>query len=881
MSALILHLEYYTNATERLSFFYQTSEGVEGRLDLQTSDLANWRGEMEVPAGTLWIEGAYRVVRNDGDGIVRQEDESTRRFYIEKRSRIEVFDSWTEKGIPSVFRHAAFSKCVFGQHRGTLCKGLRHDQHLLLVSALPSPKGFRWGVLGNTKSLGGWQPEKAVALERTNTYEWACPLKTSDFSSKLEYKIVLIDENSAGHVLWERGENRTLPVGPTTVKNTSAFVFASSPRFDLPMWRGAGIVVPVFSLRSQTSFGIGDFGDLRKLVDWASSVGMSAIQILPINDTTRNGQWGDSYPYSAISVFALHPLYIDLEEWKDTDVYQKYRAQGDELNDLPELEYERVFKLKMEILRELFRVEGRKVLASEAYKEFTAQNRSWLDPYARFCQLRDEQGTANFREWKLRNNLKARPTVGPGFYSFLQFLLYRQLTAVREHAEQCGILLKGDIPIGIARDSVPAWKDEKYFHFDGSAGAPPDAFAANGQNWGFPTYNWEEMEKNGFRWWKKRIRNMSKFFHAYRIDHVLGFFRIWTIPINQIYGTLGYFRPALPMSGDEIAHYGFNQPVFLYTRPHVSNRDMSQMAEHLNVHELMNFFQKEGGYYTLKPEASTQRKIVRLTADDNLRQCLLDVCADVLFIEDPEKKGFYHPRISAQYTQAYRNLPPDQQAAFNRLYDDFFYRRHNQFWAEGAVKKLSALISAAPDSEDHEELRTLLPCAEDLGMVPDGVKEVLQRLSILSLEIQTMPKDPKRRFGLLADVPYMAVDTIATHDMPPLRLWWKQNPGDAQAFWNEVLWRPGAAPAEADPATCEQILRNHLGSPAMLSLHAFQDWTAIDGSVANPNPDMEQINIPADPNHHWRYRMHITLEDLFAATNFNEHVRMLIRNSGR
>jgi len=253
----------------------------------------------------------------------------------------------------------------------------------------------------------------------------------------------------------------------------------------------------------------------------------------------------------------------------------------------------------------------------------------------------------------------------------------------------------------------------------------------------------------------------------------------------------------------------------------------------------------------------------------------------VLFIEDPEKKGFYHPRISAQYTQAYRNLPPDQQAAFNRLYDDFFYRRHNQFWAEGAVKKLSALISAAPDSEDHEELRTLLPCAEDLGMVPDGVKEVLQRLSILSLEIQTMPKDPKRRFGLLADVPYMAVDTIATHDMPPLRLWWKQNPGDAQAFWNEVLWRPGAAPAEADPATCEQILRNHLGSPAMLSLHAFQDWTAIDGSVANPNPDMEQINIPADPNHHWRYRMHITLEDLFAATNFNEHVRMLIRNSGR
>ena len=302
-------------------------------------------------------------------------------------------------------------------------------------------------------------------------------------------------------------------------------------KFDRAGFRGAGTAVPVFSLRSESDFGIGEFNDLKDLVDWAVKTGQCIIQILPINDTTRKGEWKDSYPYSPVSSFALHPIYIHLQDLgiKETAAFKK---EQQELNALPEIDYPRVYKSKMALVRKAFTARGQKDLESAACRKFIKENAYWLDEYAEFCAKRDGNE--------------------PEYHKWIQFHLDKQLSAQVKYARSKGISLKGDLPIGVSQDSADAYYHPELFNLDSSAGAPPDYFSQDGQNWGFPTYNWDEMAKDDYAWWKSRLRKMSQYFDAFRIDHILGFFRIWEIPAEQKSGLMGHFNPALPYSADEI-----------------------------------------------------------------------------------------------------------------------------------------------------------------------------------------------------------------------------------------------------------------------------------------------------------------------------------------
>ena len=202
------------------------------------------------------------------------------------------------------------------------------------------------------------------------------------------------------------------------------------------------------------------------------------------------------------------------------------------------------------------------------------------------------------------------------------------------------------------------------------------------------------------------------------------------------------------------------------------------------------------------------------------------------------------------------------------------------------MKKIPAVTDSSDTCNPSLQLypiagKGMLPCAEDLGMVPASVKGVLERLQILSLEIQRMPKAYGVRFGRLSDNPYLSVSTIATHDMPPLRLWWTESTEQAQAFWEQALHHPNNAPTEATPEVCEEVVKQHLQSPSMLCLIALQDWFAISPSLRSKHPEEEQINVPANPNQYWRYRMHITLDELLQSSDFNEKVRALISMSCR
>ena len=876
MAHIRFSIQYETRWGEVLCLDYKTQTQTTETLVLETLDGKNWNAEIEVPSSIESFHYVYRIYNNAGQ-IVRSENGIDRVFYIGHRSQILICDRWQLEDCATVLSRTAFTDCIYRRQGGApALMELLSAPYLLLMHAVPPAEGWRWGVLGSSSALGKWNPENVKFLQRTDVYEWGMALSSADFVDGVSYKYVLVNTHNPSEIIWEEGPNRII-APQSLLKNETAVQMDNTPLVDIKPWHGAGVVIPVFSLRSKESFGIGDFGDLHCFIDWAADAGFSAVQLLPINDTTSSSTWRDSYPYNGISVFALHPIYLDLREWRKTKAYAAHKERGRVLNSLAVLDYEAVLKEKQAFMRDLYAEIGEHVVKSLSYIEYCHENSGWLNDYARFCTLRDMNRTANFRDWKIKDvvgdkNMEA--TVQ--FHCFIQYLLHCQMSAVHEYARSRGVILKGDIPIGICRDSAPAWVHGPLFHFDGQAGAPPDAFSKQGQNWGFPTYNWEEMSKDDYAWWRARLSHMGKYFDAYRIDHVLGFFRIWEVPIDQVYGVLGRFRPALPLSVDEIKSFGFTENVRRYSKAFVHTPYLEEKEKQLDGVVLRNYFEEVSeDVWELKPDYDTQRKIMKLVPEGNVRDILLDVVSEVLFIEDAEKKYHYHPRIGAQGTDVFNHLSYYEQDAFNRIHDDFFYFRHNDFWAREAIKKILKVTDYSGSTH------SMLPCAEDLGMVPASVKGVLDELHILTLEIQSMPKTYGVRFANLKENPYLSVATIATHDMPPFRLWWKEDRERAQAFWTDVLHRQGEAPAEASAEVCEQIVSMHMESGSMLCLLALQDLLSIDENLRHPHPEAEQINVPSNPNQYWQYRMHINIEDLMQATSFNEKLRALVLRSGR
>lgn len=662
-------------------------------------------------------------------------------------------------------------------------------------------------------------------------------------------------------VTWQGREKRSEWVfcphsfDPKEVADPSLPVIQRDSWMDAPEdFRVAGTLIPVFSLRSRRSFGVGDFGDLRMMVDWVATTGQRLLQILPINDTTSSHTWGDSYPYSCISVFALHPQYVELgalpalKNEADRTRFEKLRQ---ELNGLQQIDYERVNAAKLEYLHLIFEQEGKKILASKAFKEFFVESEEWLMPYAQYCTLRDTFGTGDFSQWpeeyrryrmespnliieKLQAEKKAgesqegeAPHSASGFeqsvsfWYFVQFVLSQQLSAVHSYARTRGVLLKGDIPIGVARYGCDVWQEPRYFNLNGQAGAPPDDFAEDGQNWGFPTYNWDEMLRDGCQWWERRFRNMARYFDAYRIDHVLGFFRIWEIPVPVKSGLLGQFSPALALTRDEIHRWGIS-------------------------------------------EETLRNTVCPIIKDP-------DVSTNVLFLRDHKNPELFHPRISAQKTEVFRQLPEQEKQAFMALYEDYFYHRNNQYWYEEAMQKLPKLVKAT----------RMLCCAEDLGMVPACVQWVMDELGILSLELESMPKEPWTRFGHVERNPRRSVATISSHDTPTLRMWWDEDYERTQDYYNSILGLDGPAPHPLSGSLARYIIQRHIDCPSMLCVIALQDWLAIDEHLRLKDANAERVNIPANPHHYWRYRMHLNIEDLKHDKQFTEGIREMVVRGNR
>ena len=860
-------------------------EATQNIFKLNYFDEQSWHGTLDTQSFGIKSKLSYscHIIHNYGEREEEIIPVKTVSIKHEKKQDINIYEQIIlQHNYDTAYNSKAFQVLLKKDKKHKVKeKECKHPTHIFKITAPVMHSRYAVCISGGGRHLNDWDKSAPVFLHKKKNY-WTVELNLAKEGFPLEYKICLYDFETDTIVHFEEGSNRILHINDGHEKLNILFLHAPFTNFH---WRGAGVNIPVSSLRSHKSWGIGDFADLHLLADWAHKTGLKMIQLLPVNDTTATYTAKDSYPYSAISPFALHPLYLNIQKLATSSSIEfspELILKVEKLNAKPSLDYEAVSALKMQAVKIIYQSLKKTFKDDFAWMEFFDLNRHWLVPYAVFCYLRDKNGTADFNKWQKMQQYKedeVQEFASPDneqyeaicLHYFMQYHLHLQLKDAVDYAHKKNIIYKGDLPIGIGRCSVDSWMYPHLFHMDLQAGAPPDYYSVKGQNWSFPTYNWQAMAADGYKWWRQRMEHLGNYFDAIRIDHVLGFFRIWSIPLTGVEGTLGFFQPAHPMPAQEFINSNilidknrFCQP---YINDNMLNNYFAENAEwvkqvfltHNNFKKEYNSQQKISAFFKLNP----QKK--------NLQDKLLLLMSEVILIEDEKLPDHYHFRINMFLTESYEHLPAETKYALEKLYQQYFFSNQNNLWEAEGIKKLTAL-KATTD---------MLLCAEDLGMVPAFMERVLQQLKILSLQVQRMSKNAADSFADPKHAAYMSVVTPATHDTTTVRQWWQHERAHIQYFYNNILGHHGDAPKDCAPWISKAVIEQHLFSPAMWGVFLLQDLLGIDEIIRLKNSDAERINDPSNPDHDWNYRMHITLEELLKEENFNSTLKEMIVHSGR
>lgn len=851
-----------------------------------------WHFALEItdkkPSGIL----RYQYELHNTGKISTPDWESERSIDLGEHTKgdVQIIDTWNDAGAyENAFATQPFKNIFFKQDSNPAkVKQATKFTHEFRAKAPMLRAGESLCLLGTGNGLHDWSTTQPILMNRNGDW-WSARADLGKDDFPLAYKYGIWDNNTKKFSRFEDGDNRVLYFAgdaSNAVVLHDGFVRVPNDGF-----KGAGVAIPVFSLRTDQSYGTGEFSDLKPLADWASSIGLKIIQLLPVNDTSATSTWTDSYPYAAVSAFALHPLYLNIKSVagkKHAALLKNFDKKQKQLNSLDTVDYEAVMQEKSTAIRLLYDAMAAETFADKAYQAYFEENKHWLVPYAVFTWLKEQNGTSDFYQWKKysvyqQKEIDALTAAGSkqlkdiALHYFVQWQLHLQLKDAADYAHAKGLAIKGDIPIGIYRYSCDAWVAPELYNMSRQTGAPPDDFAEKGQNWGFPTYNWERMKADNFAWWKQRFEQMSLYFDAFRIDHILGFFRIWSIPLDAIEGILGRFVPAIPVREQEFWQEGIGFNKDRFCRPYISERVLWEVFGDDAIHARQFLQVNEAtGTYDLKAEFESQQKVQQWmdqqpASDLNirLRDGLFNLIANVILLQD--EQGNYHFRFGIDKTTSFRYLDDTIKAKINALYINYFFRRQDDFWQREAMEKLPALKRGT----------NMLICGEDLGMVPGCVPDVMNDLGILSLEIQRMPKKTGSTFFHPKDAPYLSVVTPSTHDMSTIRGWWEEDRKLSQRFYNEQLQREGDAPFFCEPWINRAIIEQHIYSPAMWSIFQLQDLMGSDGDIRRENPNDERINVPANPKHYWQYRMHLSLADLMGKKGFNDDLKEMLVGSGR
>lgn len=450
---------------------------------------------------------------------------------LEDGSIIEIYDEWMDNSHPAnILATCAFTKVILPNRPQVLSGSLKRN-HSSVNEAIVRFQVWDWEVqdgqeicvTGGVSQLGNWQMQQVLRMTQSKRACWEAEISVPLNAFPVTYKYA-VGKQGDEHLLLEHGESRIAALPITENSRAPAMLIQHDGYFRRERrWRGAGVAIPVFSLRSNDSIGCGEFADIPLLAKWCADVGLNILQILPVVDTSVSNSWRDSYPYSSLCVCALHPMYLRLSLLAD-DFTQEIKEDIEHARtalDLPEVDYEATMEAKLRIARAVFTSCGQETLQSDEYQIFWEENKDWLRPYSVFCFLRDLFGTSEHWKWgvfskptpEVLNRISGESTEWHQtikFHCYLQFHLHRQLKSASLTAAGLKVALKGDLPIGVDKRSVDTWLTPHLFRMNKSTGAPPDYFDPKGQNWGFPTYNWEEMAVDDYRWWKRRLLHMSQ-----------------------------------------------------------------------------------------------------------------------------------------------------------------------------------------------------------------------------------------------------------------------------------------------------------------------------------------------------------------------------------
>lgn len=798
------------------------------------------------------------------------------RFSLKGKGIIKVtYENIESRKLKKLGRNPMFS-IVAEKTKPVKMKAVKEPTHIFRSSAGILEENKYLCITGSAKKLNQWNPGEPIILDPKKKLK----LNFSKEHFPIEYKMAVWDAKEKKITAYEHGSNRVIE--KTDLDNELNIIFLPEV-FNSFAWKGAGINVPVSALRREGGWGTGEFTDLHKLVDWAADAGFKMIQLLPLYDTTATFTDKDSYPYNPLSSFALHPQFLNVQKLATAcsfEISEEHKAERERLESAASLDNPAVMKLKLAVLREIFAVEKEDFKDDMDWFSFFDLNREWLTPYAAFCCLRDKYKTADTQQWSEFAHYKEEDVQDLAsheseaydeilFWYFVQYHLHLQLKDAADYAHKNGIVFKADLPIGAGRHSVDTWVSPELFDLQMQAGAPPDFFTPKGQNWSFPTYNWTAMEADDYSWFRKRLEHMQTYFSAMRIDHVLGFFRIWSIPANQYEGLLGRFMPAVPLTNHTFTNAGIKFDRVRLCEPFITEELMlDKFGE--DAEEVKAMFFEEG---KLKKEFDDQQKVKAYfklnPTDEKWQQGLFDVITNVILLD--AGGGAYHFRIDIHLSNSFLHLEEDLQQKLRILYHQYFFENQQGLWRKEGEKKLKML----------KENTSMLLCAEDLGMVPDFTEDVLHSLDMLSLDVQQVGKYGNTNFSDISAADYESVVMPGTHDMATIREWWESQRDRAQYFFTNILKEKGEAPYFCEPWICKKIIEIHLQSPAMLSIFLLQDVIAMNGNLRRANPYEERINDPANNDHVWNYRTHISLNKLAEEKAFTQEIHSMIKSGNR
>jgi 4-alpha-glucanotransferase len=892
-------MPYYTVWGQRLMISGTITEL--GNSDLTRAVAMNyqspedWYADVNVETyGSLTFQYKY-VLYNEQSGQYVEEWGSDRTVTVDpsKVTDLYCYDVWNHPGsVDNVFLSSPFQEVLLktGQNNIQTSESSSEFTHIFRVKMPQLSTNEMICLIGDCGELGNWSTQNPALLSKSDDNWWALNVDLSGCEEPVHYKYGIYDVSEGAFKSFGAGPDRIAAI----VKAPKAVVQISDGfvKITNSVWKGAGVGLPVFSIRTKSSFGVGDFDDIKLLVDWAERVGLKLIQVLPLNDTIGTHTDEDVLPYAAISAFALNPLFLHLPAMgklpENHSLQKEYEAKRLELNEADLVRFLEVVNFKLAYSKELYLLQKAKFLKNKAFQQFLSDNEYWLVPYSVYCVLRDRFGTSDYRKWKefsRYDKFKVAEMLNPDSADFdaiavnyfIQYHLHIQLSEAAQYAHEHGVVLKGDIPIGVNRNSVDTWVSPDLFQMHMQAGAPPDMFAVKGQNWELPTYNWEAIKRSGFDWWKKRFAQMSNYFDTFRVDHILGFFRIWQIPIAQMEGIMGHLSPSIPVHVNEFREKGLWFDKNRFCKPYINDSILWDFFGDEAPWVKANCLQIEDGWVLrLKVPYQSQTAVAKMFDEgqisERVKVGLFDLISNVLFFEKEGSNGeWFYPRFGMDTIRSFHELDNFTKDRLREIYVDYFYRRQDANWYQSGMDKLPALKKAT----------NMLICGEDLGMMTPCVTAVMQDLGILSLEVQRAPKTNEVEFFHPNDAPYLSVVTPSTHDMSTIRGWWEEDRGVTQRFYNTQLGHWGEAPYFCEWWICRDILLQHLYSPAMWAIFQMQDLLSISDELRRDNPHDERINVPSNSRSSWRYRLHINMEDLLEKNEFNNELRNYIVKSGR